>query len=148
MWCYKRCSNDSGLWCWDATTQVASHNTRSPSRGQRGVLSLFFEVPTHQGTVNLPPISLRGVGVPNCPLVGSHRPPLPFTVRSRPLLSSLAFYIPLAGSHHLLRLVRASRTHSIPCEPRAPSYTTYPSVCSLYPSARHIAMPSNPTIPR
>ena len=31
--CYRMCSADSGLWCWDATTQAASHDGPSQRRG-------------------------------------------------------------------------------------------------------------------
>jgi len=34
--CYKMCSIDSGLWCWDATTQAASDDALSQRRGRRG----------------------------------------------------------------------------------------------------------------
>jgi len=51
--CYKMCSNDSGLWCWDATTQVASDDSRFQRRSWRGVLSFFFEVRARQGRVTL-----------------------------------------------------------------------------------------------
>ena len=63
--CYKMCSIDSGLWCWDATTQAASDDAPSQRRGWMGVLSFFFEVRVHQGRVTLPCKSLRGVRVPN-----------------------------------------------------------------------------------
>jgi len=33
IWCYKICSIDSGLWCWDATTQAASNDVPSQRRG-------------------------------------------------------------------------------------------------------------------
>jgi len=59
------CSNDSGLWCWDATTQAASDDAPSQRRGWRGVLSFFFEVYVRQGRVTLPCKSLRGVRAPN-----------------------------------------------------------------------------------
>jgi len=59
--CYKMCSNDSGLWCWDATTWVASDYAPSQRRGRRGVLSLFFEVRACQGRVTLLSKSLQGV---------------------------------------------------------------------------------------
>jgi len=42
IWCYKMCSVDSGLWCWDATTQAASADGPSQPRGWRGVLSFFL----------------------------------------------------------------------------------------------------------
>jgi len=63
--CYKMCSVDSGLWCWDATTQAASNDAPSQPRGWRGVLSFSFEVGVHQGRVTLPCKSLRGVRAPN-----------------------------------------------------------------------------------
>jgi len=63
--CYKMCSNDSGLWCWDATTQAASDDAPSQRRGSRGVLSFSFEVRMRQGRVTLPCKSLRGVRPPN-----------------------------------------------------------------------------------
>ena len=59
------CSNDSGLWCWDATTQVASDDAPSQRRGWSGVLSFSFEVRVRQGRVTLPCKSLRGVRAPN-----------------------------------------------------------------------------------
>ena len=52
--CYKMYFNNSGLWCWDATTQAASDDAPSQRRGRRGVLSLFFKVRAHQGRVTLP----------------------------------------------------------------------------------------------
>jgi len=63
--CYKMCSIDSGLWCWDATTQEASDDAPSQHRGWRGVLSFSFEVRVRQGRVTLPSKSLRGVRAPN-----------------------------------------------------------------------------------
>jgi len=63
--CYKMCSLDSGVWCWDATPQVASDDAPSQRRGWRGVLSFSFEVRVHQGRVTLPCKSLRGVRAPN-----------------------------------------------------------------------------------
>jgi len=42
--CDKMCSIDSGLCCWDTTTQVASNDEPSQRRGWRGVLSFSFEV--------------------------------------------------------------------------------------------------------
>ena len=59
------CSVDSGLWCWDATTQVAGHDVPSQRRGWRGVLSSSFEVGMRQGRVPLPCKSLQGVRAPN-----------------------------------------------------------------------------------
>jgi len=59
------CSIDSGLWCWDATTQAASDDAPSQRRGWRGVLSFSFEVRLRQGRVTLPCKSLRGVRAPN-----------------------------------------------------------------------------------
>jgi len=47
IWCYKLCFNDSGLWCWDATTQAASDDALSQRQGWRGLLFLFFEVHAH-----------------------------------------------------------------------------------------------------
>jgi len=58
------CSIDSGLWCGDATTQVASDDAPSQRRGWRGVFSFFFEARVRQGRVTLPCKSLRGVRVP------------------------------------------------------------------------------------
>jgi len=63
--CYKMCSIDSGLWCWDATTQAASDDAPSQRRGWSGVLSFFFEVRVREGRVTLPCKSLRGVHAPN-----------------------------------------------------------------------------------
>jgi len=59
------CSIDSGLWCWDATTQAASDDVLSQRRGWRGVLSFSFEVRVRQGRVTCPYKSLRGVRAPN-----------------------------------------------------------------------------------
>jgi len=59
------CSIDSGLWCWDATTQAASDDAPSQRRGWRGVLSFSFEVRVRQGRVTFPCKSLRGVRAPN-----------------------------------------------------------------------------------
>jgi len=59
------CSVDSGLWCWDATTQAASDDAPSQRRGWRGVLSFSFEVGMRQGRVTLPCKSLRGIRAPN-----------------------------------------------------------------------------------
>jgi len=63
--CYKMCSNNSGLWCWDATTQAASDDARFQLRGWRQVVPFLFEVCARQGRVNLPQKSLRGVRAPN-----------------------------------------------------------------------------------
>jgi len=63
--CYKMYFIDPGLWCWDATTQVASQDAPSQCWGWRGVLSFSFEVRVHQGRVTLPCKSLRGVRAPN-----------------------------------------------------------------------------------
>ena len=63
--CYKMCSIDSGLWCWDATTQAARDDALSQCRGWRGVLSFSFKVRMRQGSVTLPCKSLRGVRTPN-----------------------------------------------------------------------------------
>jgi len=35
--CYKMCFKDSGLWCWDASTQAAGDDVPSQRRGWRGV---------------------------------------------------------------------------------------------------------------
>jgi len=59
------CSLDSGLWCWDATTQAAGGDAPSQRRGWRGVLSFSFKVGVRQGRVTLPCKSLRGVRAPN-----------------------------------------------------------------------------------
>ena len=59
------CSIDSGLWCWDATTQAASDDAPSQRLGWRGVLSFAFQVRVRQGRVTLPRKSLRGVRAPN-----------------------------------------------------------------------------------
>jgi len=40
---YKMGSNESGLWYWNATTQVASDDLLSQRRGWRGVLSFSFK---------------------------------------------------------------------------------------------------------
>jgi len=63
------CFIDSGLWCWDATTQAASDDALSQRRGWRGVLSFSFEVGMRQGRVTLPCKSLRGVRAPNKKLI-------------------------------------------------------------------------------
>jgi len=59
--CYKICSIDTGLWCWDATTPAASDNASSQCRAWRLVLSFSYEVCVRQGRVTLPCQSLRGV---------------------------------------------------------------------------------------
>jgi len=59
------CSVDSGLSCWDTTTQAASDDAPSQRWGWRGVLSFSFEVGVRQGRVTLPCKSLRGVRAPN-----------------------------------------------------------------------------------
>jgi len=59
------CSIDSGLWCWDATTQAASEDVPFQHQGWRGVLSFSFKVGMHQGRVTLPCKSLRRVRAPN-----------------------------------------------------------------------------------
>jgi len=59
------CFMDSGLWCWDAPTQVSSDDAPSQRRGWRGVLSFSFEHRVRQGRVTLPCKSLRRVCVPN-----------------------------------------------------------------------------------
>ena len=51
IWYYKMCSIDSGLLCWDATTQAASDNAPSQRPGWRRVLSFSFEVCACQGRV-------------------------------------------------------------------------------------------------
>jgi len=57
------CSNDTGLWYWDATAQVASasDDTLFQRRGWRGVLSFFFQVCVRQGKLTLAQKSLQGV---------------------------------------------------------------------------------------
>jgi len=62
-------SIDSGLWCWDATTQAASDDAPSQRLGWRGELSCSFEVRVRQGRVTLPSESLRGVRAPNSMLL-------------------------------------------------------------------------------
>jgi len=69
------CSFDSGLWCWDATTQAACDDAPSERRGSRGVLSFSFEVRMHQGRVTLPCKSLRGVRAPNIHVIQFTIPP-------------------------------------------------------------------------
>jgi len=59
--CYQMCSNDSTLWCWEATTQMTSDGGWFQRRGWRGVLSLFCEVRARQGRVTLAQKSLWGV---------------------------------------------------------------------------------------
>jgi len=63
--CYKMCSVDGGLWCWDATTAPARDDSPSQRRGWRGVLSFSFAVGVNQGRVSLSCKSLRGVHAPN-----------------------------------------------------------------------------------
>jgi len=58
-------SVDSGLWCWDATTQAACDDAASQRRGWRGVFSFSLEVGVCQGRVTLPCKSLQGVRAPN-----------------------------------------------------------------------------------
>jgi len=54
IWYYKMCSMDCVLWCWDATTQVASDDAPSQRRLWRGVLSFSVEVRACQDRVTLP----------------------------------------------------------------------------------------------
>jgi len=63
--CYTMCSIDSGLWCWDATTQAHSDDALSQRWGWRGVLSFSFEVGVPQCSVTLPCKSLPRVRAPN-----------------------------------------------------------------------------------
>jgi len=65
IWCYKMCSIDSGLWCWDATSQAASEGALSQRRGWSGALTFSLEVRVRQGRVTLPCKSLSGVRGPN-----------------------------------------------------------------------------------
>jgi len=51
--CYRMCSIDSGLWCWDTTSQAASEDAPSQRRGWRAVLSFSFEVRACQGRLTL-----------------------------------------------------------------------------------------------
>jgi len=63
--CYKLCSIDIGLWCWDTTTQAASYDAPSQRRGWSQVLSFSFEVRACQGWVTLRCKFFTGVRVPN-----------------------------------------------------------------------------------
>jgi len=63
--CCKVHSIDTGLWCWDATPQVASDDTPSQRGGWRGRLSVSFEVRACQGRITLASKSLEGVHAPN-----------------------------------------------------------------------------------
>jgi len=63
--CYNLSFIDSGLWCWDTTTQVASDHAPSPRRGWWQVLSFSFPVRACQRRVTLPCKSLPGVRAPN-----------------------------------------------------------------------------------
>jgi len=65
IWCYKMCSVDSCLWCWDATTQAVSDDAPSQRGGWKGVLSYSFEVGVRLGRVTLPCKCLRGVRADN-----------------------------------------------------------------------------------
>jgi len=62
---YKVSSNDSGLWCWDATTQAASDDAPSQLRGCRVLLPFFFKVCVRQGRVTLSQKSSLEVRAPN-----------------------------------------------------------------------------------
>jgi len=86
------CSVDSGLWCWDATTQAASDDAPSQRRGWRGVLSFSFEAGMRQGRVTLPCKSLRGVRAPN---IAQLRPPETwvFNVQQSGLSAIAAYYL-------------------------------------------------------
>jgi len=64
IWCYQMSFNDDGLWCWDATSLLLAGDPPSLRWGRRGLLSLFFQVHAHQGTVTVPRKSLSGVCVP------------------------------------------------------------------------------------
>jgi len=59
------CSIDSGLWCWDTTTQAASDDTLSQRQGWRGLLSFFLELHACQGRVTLHCKSLQAVWAHN-----------------------------------------------------------------------------------
>jgi len=63
--CYKMCSIDSDLWCWDPTSQAASDDSPSQRRGRRVVSSFSFKVRACQGRVTLPRESSQGVRAPN-----------------------------------------------------------------------------------
>ena len=63
--CYRMCSIDSGLWCWDATTAAASDHALSQRRGWRRVLSFSFEVGVRQRRVTLRCKFLQEVRAPN-----------------------------------------------------------------------------------
>jgi len=63
--CYKMCSIDSSLWCWDASPQATCDDAPSKCRGWKVVLSFSFEVCGCQGRVTLPCQSLRRVCAPN-----------------------------------------------------------------------------------
>jgi len=65
MWCYKMCSIDSGLWCWDLTTLAGTGDAPSQRRGSKGVLYFSFQVRVCQGRVTLPCKSFPGVRAPN-----------------------------------------------------------------------------------
>jgi len=59
------CSIESGLWCWDTTTQAASDKAPSQRRGWSGVLSFSFEVRVRQRRVTLRCKSSRGLRAAN-----------------------------------------------------------------------------------
>ena len=97
--CYEMCSIDSGLWCWDATTQAASDDAPSKRRGWRGVLSFSFEVRVRQGRVTLPCKSLQGVRAPNTRIQSPvELAPLRGTPRMHSQTSSNLRIVALAGA--------------------------------------------------
>lgn len=59
--CYKMYSNDSGLCCSEATTQLSGNDPLFQCRGRRGVVSFFFKVRTPEGRVTIPPTFLQRV---------------------------------------------------------------------------------------
>jgi len=109
--CYKKSSIDSGLWCWDATTQAASDDAPFQRRGWRGVLSFSFEVGMRQRRVTLPCKSLQGVRAPNSlhpsfPSLSTYRAPDSSRAITRGLSS---VYLPLHWKTP--RRVPPMRTH-------------------------------------
>jgi len=82
--CYKNCFNDSGVWCWNATTQVTSDDAPSQRQGCRGVFLFFPSKLVHVKVGSLCPrnpygksVCLTPITIPvfsiTCPFAGTTR---------------------------------------------------------------------------
>ena len=63
--CYKIYSNDRGICCWEATTQLSGNDPPFQCCSRRGVVSFFFQVRAPEGQVTFLPTFLQGVCAPN-----------------------------------------------------------------------------------